>query len=91
MVTHIISQEPLMGENKRPLLRQLLQRLIDKQLEQQPSHFDLFKVSLTRPQCYVRMQQLESATRLACAQLLPSHVPCLCWGWCRCCVRTSYP
>jgi hypothetical protein len=33
-----------MGENKQPLLRQLLQRLIDKQLEQQPSQFDLYKV-----------------------------------------------
>jgi hypothetical protein len=44
MVTHIISQEPLISEGKRPLLRQLLQRLVDKQLEPQASHFDLFKV-----------------------------------------------
>lgn len=46
MVTHIISQEPLVGEGKRPLLRQLLQLLIDKQLEPQASHFDLFKVGI---------------------------------------------
>jgi hypothetical protein len=45
MVAHIISQEPLVGESKRPLLRQLLQRLIAKQLEPQALHFDLLKVS----------------------------------------------
>lgn len=45
MVTQIISQEPLVGESKRPLLRQLLQRLTDKQLEPQALHFDLLKVS----------------------------------------------
>ena len=44
MVTHIISQEPFIGEGKRPLLHQLLQRLVDKQLEPQHTHFDLYKV-----------------------------------------------
>lgn len=45
MAAHIISQEPLLlGEKQRPLLHQLLQRLIDKQLEQQPSYYELFKV-----------------------------------------------
>lgn len=43
MIGMIISQEPLM-EDSRPLLRQLLRRLIDKQLEPQPCHFDLTKV-----------------------------------------------
>lgn len=57
MIGMIISQEPLM-EDSRPLLRQLLRRLIDKQLEPQPCHFDLTKVrhgrsgrSLKHPGC----------------------------------------
>lgn len=46
MVAAIISQEGgiLLMEDSKPLLRQLLRRLIDKQLEPQPSHFDLTKV-----------------------------------------------
>lgn len=44
MVTQILSQEPLLGEGKRPLLRQALQRLVDKQLEPQASQFELTKV-----------------------------------------------
>jgi hypothetical protein len=57
MISTIISQEPLMDDS-RPLLRQLLRRLIDKQLEPQPCHFDLTKVghggsgrSLMHPGC----------------------------------------
>lgn len=44
LLTQIISQEPLCGESKRPLLLQLLRRLVAKQLEPQPSYFELSKV-----------------------------------------------
>lgn len=44
LVSHIISQEPLIGDSKRPLLWQLLQRLIEKQVEPQCTHYDLVKV-----------------------------------------------
>jgi hypothetical protein len=45
LITQILNQEPLLGESKRPALRQLLQRLVAKLLEPQHSQFDLFKVS----------------------------------------------
>jgi hypothetical protein len=45
LLTQILNQEPLIGESKRPALRQLLQRLVAKLLEPQHSQFDLFKVS----------------------------------------------
>jgi dynein assembly factor with WDR repeat domains 1 len=44
LLTQILNQEPLIGESKRPALRQLLQRLVAKLLEPQHSQFDLFKV-----------------------------------------------
>jgi hypothetical protein len=46
LITQILNQEPLLGESKRPALRQLLQRLVAKLLEPQHSQFDLFKVSI---------------------------------------------
>lgn len=48
LLTQILNQEPLIGESKRPALRQLLQRLVAKLLEPQHSQFDLFKVPHTR-------------------------------------------
>lgn len=47
MASTIISQEPLMSDSSKPLLRQLLRRLVDKQLEAQPSQYDLLKVCRT--------------------------------------------
>ncbi len=44
LLSQIIRQEPLISENRRPALRQLIHRLIDKMLEQQHHSFTLFKV-----------------------------------------------
>ncbi|PNH06746.1 Outer row dynein assembly protein 16 [Tetrabaena socialis] len=44
LLSQIIRQEPLISENRRPALRQLINRLIDKMLEQQHHSFTLFKV-----------------------------------------------
>lgn len=44
LLTQVLNQEPLISENKRPALRQLLERLVAKLLEPQHSQFDLFKV-----------------------------------------------
>lgn len=76
MVTHIISQEPLVGESKRPLLRQLLQRLIAKQLEPQALHFDLLKVSCgvwLRPAVWPCPYSLKHSAS-ASASWKPDHV-----------------
>lgn len=44
LLTRLISQEPLLSEGKRPVLRQLVQQLVAKLQEPQPTRFDLFKV-----------------------------------------------
>lgn len=44
LLSQIIRQEPLISENRRPALRQLIQRLIEKMQEQQHHSFSLFKV-----------------------------------------------
>ncbi|GFH05723.1 WD_REPEATS_REGION domain-containing protein, partial [Haematococcus lacustris] len=42
--TQIIQQEPLVSENRRPALRQLINRLLDKMAEEQHHSYSLFKV-----------------------------------------------
>eukprot|EP00955_Chlamydomonas_euryale_P002842 30103-Chlamydomonas_euryale.AAC.2 len=44
VLTQIIQQEPLISENRRPALRQLVERLVAKMMEQQHHSFTLFKV-----------------------------------------------
>lgn len=44
LLSQIIRQEPLISENRRPALRQLIGRLIEKMQEQQHHSFTLFKV-----------------------------------------------
>lgn len=42
-MTQIIRQEPLISENRRPQLRQLIVRLLEKLSEEQHDNFVLFK------------------------------------------------
>ncbi|KAG1673063.1 hypothetical protein FOA52_013132 [Chlamydomonas sp. UWO 241] len=44
LLSQIIRQEPLISENRRPALRQLVERLISKMAETQHHSFTLFKV-----------------------------------------------
>lgn len=44
LLSQIIRQEPLISENRRPALRQLVGRLLDKMAETQHHSFSLFKV-----------------------------------------------
>jgi len=44
LCSQIIQQEPLISENRRPALRQLIGRLLEKQAEVQHHSFSLFKV-----------------------------------------------
>lgn len=44
LLSKIIRQEPLISENRRPALRQLVERLISKMAETQHHSFTLFKV-----------------------------------------------
>lgn len=44
LLSQIIRQEPLISENRRPALRQLIERLLQKMQETQHHSFTLFKV-----------------------------------------------
>ena len=44
LLSQIIRQEPLISENRRPALRQLVERLVLKMQETQHHSFSLFKV-----------------------------------------------
>jgi dynein assembly factor with WDR repeat domains 1 len=44
LLAQILNQEPLISDNKKPVLRQLIQRLIAKLTEPQYSQFDVTKV-----------------------------------------------
>jgi hypothetical protein len=44
LCSQVIKQEPLVSENRRPALRQLMERLLEKQAETQHHNFSLYKV-----------------------------------------------
>jgi hypothetical protein len=83
MVTQILSQEPLLGESKRPLLQQALQRVVDKQLEPQASQFELTKVYM----CVLDL----SITAWCCNWGVSADNPATCRSSCRCCAHTCCP
>jgi dynein assembly factor with WDR repeat domains 1 len=46
LVSQIIRQEPLVSENRRPALRQLIGRLLERMAEEQHHSFALHKASM---------------------------------------------
>lgn len=99
VLSHVLTSEPLLGDRQRPVLRQLLSRLVAKLSEPAHSQFDLFKA---RGAAYARRNATactvvtsNGASRFG-SQLCAAS-PALCCqqcaacpaGTCRCCARTS--
>ena len=88
LCSQVIKQEPLVSESRRPALRQLMERLLDKMAEAQHHSFSLYKVGVT---CKHTLGETMFLTLCDCANVqVCACVCCVCVCVCVCVRACEY-